>query len=200
VKHAAIVLLAVAAGCGGSGADRPERSDRAAAERVCKPTPGGGSKVTPAPGGAARTVRLGPGMELKATERNLAAARDGEALVVTGTVRGEDCAALAGATVHAWQTNGDGRYGPRRGGRDVCCYLAGTVRTGEDGRYRLDTVMPRGYDGGPAHIHMQIGHEDSAGLETELLFGVEPTSYAAAVVAEESSDGRVELDIVLPGS
>ena len=195
MKRAAIVLLALAAGCGGS-----ESPDRAAAERVCKPAPGGGSKVTPVPGGAAGTVRLGPGMELKATKRNLAAARDGEPLVVTGIVRGENCAPLVGATVYAWQTNGDGRYGPRRGNRDLCCYLAGTVRTGEDGRYTLDTVMPRGYDGGPAHIHMQIGHEDSMGLETELLFGVEPTPYAAAVVAEESSDGRVELDIVLRGS
>jgi protocatechuate 3,4-dioxygenase beta subunit len=200
VKRAAIALLALAAGCGGSDSDRPERPDRAVVERVCKPTPGGGSTATPATGGAAGTVRLGPGMELKATKRNLAEARDGEPLVVTGTVRAEDCAPLAGATIYAWQTNGDGRYGPRRGDRDLCCYLAGAVRTGEDGRYTLETVMPRGYDGGPAHIHMRIGHADSVGLETELLFGVEPGPHAAAVVVEDVTEGTAAVDIVLRGS
>ena len=50
-------------------------------------------------------------MELKATKRNLAAARVGEPLVVTGIVRGDYCAPLPGATINAWQTNGKGHYG-----------------------------------------------------------------------------------------
>jgi protocatechuate 3,4-dioxygenase beta subunit len=108
-------------------------------------------------------------MELKATKRNLAAARVGVPLVVTGIVRGEDCAPLEGATIVAWQTNGNGRYGPRRGGDDRCCYLTGIARTGADGRYTLDTVMPRGYAGGPPHIHLQAGHPDAGGIITELV-------------------------------
>lgn len=131
-----------------------------AAERV---------SVAQAAAGTPSRVRLGPGMELKATKRNVAAARVGTPLVVTGVVRGDDCAPLAGATINAWQTNGKGRYGPVVGGRDRCCYLAGTVRTGKDGRYRLDTVMPRGYEGGPAHIHMEAGHPDAEGIVTELV-------------------------------
>jgi protocatechuate 3,4-dioxygenase beta subunit len=188
VKRAAIVLLAVAAGCGGSSDPEP------AAERTCAPTPGAVEAADLASSGTAARVRLGPGMELKATRRNLAAARIGEPLVVTGTVRAEDCAPLAGATLHVWQTNGKGRYGPITGGQDRCCYLAGTVLTGADGRYTLDTVMPRGYDGGPAHIHMQAGHPDARGLATELLFGDETNPQAATV---EVRDGTAELDIVL---
>jgi protocatechuate 3,4-dioxygenase beta subunit len=159
--------VVLAAGCGGSD----ERPDRATdTKRSCVPTPGEGETVMSSGDGTASRVRLGPGMELKATKRTLAAARVGKPLVVTGLVRGNDCAPLAGATIHAWQTNGKGRYGPVIGGHDRCCYLTGTARTGEDGRYTFDTVMPRGYAGGPAHIHMEIGHPDAVGIVTELVF------------------------------
>jgi len=163
VRRAALLAVLLAAGCGGS--DPP-------ATASCDPTEGAREAVDrPAAGTAGSRVRLGPGRELEPTKRNVAAARVGTPLVVTGVVRGEDCAPLAGATVDVWQTNGRGRYGPRRGGRDVCCYLTGTARTGEDGRYTLDTVMPRGYQGGPAHIHMAAGHPDAAGVVAELVFG-----------------------------
>ena len=131
-------------------------------------------------------VRLGPGMELKATKRNVAAAHRGEPLAVTGVVRGEDCAPLAGATVHVWQTNGQGRYGPIVGDRDRCCYLQGTVRTRGDGRYVLDTVMPRGYDGGPAHIHMHAGHPDANGVVAELVFDAPVRTAEFNIVLRDS--------------
>jgi protocatechuate 3,4-dioxygenase beta subunit len=161
-----VVLLALAAGCGGSS---PE-PDRTAAKRSCEPTAGAVESGVSSGAGTKSRVRLGPGMELEATERNLAAARVGTPLVVTGVVRGDDCAPLAGATINAHQTNGKGRYGPVVGGRDRCCYLAGTVRTDDDGRYTLDTVMPRGYEGGPPHIHMEVGHPDADGVAAELVF------------------------------
>jgi protocatechuate 3,4-dioxygenase beta subunit len=164
VRRAAILVVIVAAGCGGD----PSRP-AAVEEKTCTPTVGAREAVDRAATGTAGRVRLGPGMELKATKRNLAAGRVGTPLVVSGVVRGEDCAPLSGATVHVWQTNGKGRYGPVVDGRDRCCYLQGTALTGEDGRYTLDTVMPRGYNGGPAHIHMQAGHPDRAGVVTELV-------------------------------
>jgi protocatechuate 3,4-dioxygenase beta subunit len=188
MRRAAFLLVALAAGCGGSSDDPPDRPDRpepdrAAAKRACEPTAGEGETVMPSGEATASRVRLGPGMELKATKRNLAAARVGRPLVVTGLVRGDDCAPLAGATIHAWQTNGRGRYGPVIGGQDRCCYLTGTVRTGDNGRYTLDTVMPRGYQGGPAHIHMEVGHPDAEGIVTELVF--------------DAPAQRSEFDIVL---
>jgi protocatechuate 3,4-dioxygenase beta subunit len=158
----ALVLALVIAGCGGGGNE--ER-----AVRTCAPTAGHAEAVDAAPTGTASSIRLGPGMELEATNRTLAAARMGTRLQVTGVVSGTDCAPLAGATVYAWQTNGEGRYGPTRNGRDRCCYLTGAMRTGADGRYHFVSVMPKGYDGGRAHIHFQAGHPDAQGLTTELV-------------------------------
>jgi protocatechuate 3,4-dioxygenase beta subunit len=195
VKRAAI-LLALLAGCGGSAAE-----PAAEKEETCVPTPGVFEAVAPAPEGAPSSVRLGPGMELKATKRNLAAARIGKPLVVSGTVRGEDCAPLAGATLYVHQTNGTGRYGPRGKGRDRCCWLQATVRTGKDGRYELDTVMPEGYGGGPAHIHMSAGHPDTEGLVTEVIFGSAAGAVDVIVMPlSDVEDGLAELDIVLERS
>ena len=50
-------------------------------------------------------------MELKATKRNLAA-RVGEPLVVTGIVRGDDCAPPPGATINKVTRTARGHYGP----------------------------------------------------------------------------------------
>jgi protocatechuate 3,4-dioxygenase beta subunit len=141
------------------------------------PTEGEAEAVVSSPADTPSRVRPSPGMELKATKRNLAAGRIGDPLVVTGVVRGTDCAPLAGATVQMHQTNGDGRYGPVSNGRDRCCYLQATLRTDDAGRYTLDTVMPKGYDRGPAHIHFAFGHPEAEGLVTELVLGA-PTARA----------------------
>lgn len=171
----ALVLAIVLAGCGGS--------EPRAAKKTCAPTEGHPESVVSSSGGTPSRVRMSPGMELKATKRNLAAGRIGKPLVVTGVVTGTDCKPLAGATVQAHQTNGRGRYGPVVDGRDRCCYLQATVRTDAEGRYSLDTVFPKGYAGGPAHIHFAAGHPDAAGLVAELVLGA-PTD-------------RVEYDITL---
>src|SRR3712207_5706387 len=101
----AIVIALVLAGCGGSSPP----AGRAA--RTCAPTEGHVESVDLAPEGTPSRVRTGPGMELKAPKRNLAAGRIGKPMVVTGVVTGVDCKPLAGATVQVHQTNGDGRYG-----------------------------------------------------------------------------------------
>jgi len=178
MRSAAFILIgvvAVAAACGGS-------EKRPSAARACAPTEGGPAQVTAADAGTPSRVRLRPGMELEATPRHVAAAlRGGEPLRVTGVVRAQDCSPLAGATIHAWQTNAAGDYGP--GGR--CCYLAGTVRTDARGRYTLDSVMPGSYEGTPPHIHMEVGHTRAAGLIPEL-------------VVEDGARSVVTYDIVLP--
>ena len=181
MRRATILAVILAAGCGGDSSQ-----PTAVEKKTCRPTEGAREAVQRAPSGTAGRVRLGPGMELKATRRNLAAGRVGKPLVVSGVVRGEDCTPLRGATVHVWQTNGRGRYGPVVGGRDRCCYLQGTALTGEDGRYTLDTVMPRGYAGGPAHIHMQVDHPERAGVVTELVFAAPVERQAFDIVLRDS--------------
>ena len=189
-----IVLLSVALVACGGGESAPAPQARKAPPRECVPSEGQPEQVTSAPSGTPSRVRLGPGMELEPTPATIAAGRGGRRLVVSGVVTGQDCAPLAGATLYVWQTNAAGRYGPRRGGNDRCCYLHGAVRTDAMGRYVLDTVMPRGYDGGLAHIHMQAGHRDAGGLTTELVFG------DGRVSVRRGDDGRLRaaFDIVLP--
>jgi protocatechuate 3,4-dioxygenase beta subunit len=172
MKRAIVVALVLAAGCGGD--ETKPAQERVA--RTCTPTAGEVETVTAAPADTPSRIRMGPGMTLKPTKATLAAARIGKPLVVTGVVTGADCAPLAGATVTAWQTNGRGRYGPGEGG-DRCCYLTGTARTDAKGRYTFDTVMPKGYDGGPSHIHFEAGHPDAEGLVAELIFDA-PTARA----------------------
>jgi protocatechuate 3,4-dioxygenase beta subunit len=191
VRRAAILLVLVA-GCGGSS----EPAQRAA--KTCAPTPGVYEGVVPAPDGTPSDVRLGPGMELKETRRNLAAARVGKPLVVSGQVRTEKCEGLEGATIYVHQTNGAGRYGPLVDGHDKCCYLQAAVRTGEDGHFRLAAVVPKAYvGGGPPHIHVIAGHPDTDGLATEIQFGTATSPDTIAVPTSELRDGAVELDIVL---
>jgi protocatechuate 3,4-dioxygenase beta subunit len=162
------VSIALASCGGGSDRDRPA----AAATRSCAPTIGEqqimAHAMTLAAAGTPSRVRMGPGMELDVTPRTLAAGR-GDALVVTGVVRGTDCAPLAGATINAWQANAAGRYGPRQGAGDRCCYLQGTVRTDARGRYTLDTIAPSGYARGEPHVHMEVGHPRAAGVVTQLV-------------------------------
>lgn len=142
-----------------------------------RPTEGETDMVAAAPAGTPSRVRPGPGMELKATKRNLAAAKVGDPLVVTGVIRGTDCEPLAGATVQMHQTNGTGRYGPVIKGADRCCWLKAMLLTDDEGRYTLDTVFPKGYDTAPPHIHFSFGHPDAEGIVTELVFGG-PTARA----------------------
>ena len=184
------VALAVAlAACGGESS--PEV--RKVTKRECVPTDGQLEQVAVAPSGTPSRIRLGPGWELERTPETIAAGRRGRPMVLSGVIRGQDCAPLAGATLTAHQTNGAGLYGPRRDGNDRCCYLQGTVRTDADGRYTLDTVKPRGYDGGLAHIHVAAVHPDFDGVVTEIVFD------DGRVQVERGDDGRLRaaFDIVL---
>jgi protocatechuate 3,4-dioxygenase beta subunit len=81
---------------------------------------------------------------------------------IVGTVRTAAGAAAGNVIVYAYHTDAGGIY-PRgseldndvthRHGR-----LRAWVRTGEDGRYRFDTIRPSGYPNSdiPAHVHMHV--------------------------------------------
>ena len=135
-------------------------------------------------------------MALAVTEETLAASRRGTPLRLSGVVRSEDCRPLAGATLHAWHTNGDGVYGPPdEGGGVRCCYLQGTLLTDTEGRYRMETVMPGMYGGRP-HIHVELSHPRARGILTELQFG---GSSAPTVIATVGGSLEAGYDFVLAG-
>ena len=164
------VALAAVAGCGGSDPPASEPAATPAKAAGCTPTQGQPEQGEPVAADVPSRIRLGPGMELKRTAKTLAAGRVGRPLLVRGSVRSHDCAPLEGASVHVWQTNGDGRYGPGDGERLRCCWLQGTARTDAKGRVELRAVRPGSYSGQPAHIHMVVGHPEAEGVGLELTF------------------------------
>ena len=118
-------------------------------------------------------------MEVTRNVVTLAAAARGTPMRVTGVVYSRTCRLLAGVSIRAVQTNGDGEYGPVVGDQlGACCYLQGLALTDDAGRYELDTVKPGHYKGAdpvpPAHIHISVSHVGSGHLETELQFAGDP--------------------------
>jgi len=141
-------------------------SEVAAAGVGCPPS-------TDAAVGEASTLTLGPSAGVPPTEAS------GVPIVIIGTVYDEHCTPLAGATLHVWQTDADGVYGPGHGTNNLqCCYLQGTVPTDTTGRYQLVTVMPGHYQGAqpppPAHIHVDARRPGSGSLMTEIVFAGDP--------------------------
>ncbi len=176
----------------------------------CAVTPGQQVPVESAPPGTRPRARLGPGMELATTPATLAAGRIGQPLTIEGVVFAHDCKTrLAGTTVHVWQTNGNGEYGPHDGGRLVCCYLQATVLTDAAGRFRFDTVRPGSYQGMPAHIHIEAGHPAAGGVGAELRFAGDPNLdgfeapgellHPTPVPGTHPTALRAQLRLVLPG-
>jgi catechol 1,2-dioxygenase len=110
----------------------------------------------------------------------------GEPLVVSGTVRDEDGAPIACATVDVWQAADNGLYDnqdaaqPDMNGR-------GRFLTGKDGQFRFETVRPVGYDlpptgpvadllrtqgrtaHRPAHLHFMISGNGFRTLVTRIF-------------------------------
>jgi protocatechuate 3,4-dioxygenase beta subunit len=84
-----------------------------------------------------------------------------ERLIIDGTIFQPDGTPAAGVLLYAYHTDGGGVY-PKRGdetgnGRRHG-YLRGWLRTGIDGRYRIETIKPGSYPSGsePAHVHMTL--------------------------------------------
>jgi protocatechuate 3,4-dioxygenase, beta subunit len=83
----------------------------------------------------------------------------GEALRIEGLVyQADGRTPAADVVLYAYHTDGDGLYTGDPGGHPHG-RLRGWLRTGADGRYRIDTGKPAPYPGGgmPAHVHLLVG-------------------------------------------
>lgn len=79
----------------------------------------------------------------------------GEPMRIEGTVTHADGRPAAGVVVYAYHTDASGIYpeAETRHGE-----LRGWARTGEDGRFRFDTIRPGAYPGRttPQHVHLHV--------------------------------------------
>lgn len=154
---------------------------------------------------------LGPFYRERAPFRDVLAApsEPGEPLTITGRVLAADgCTPLRDAVVDAWHANARGEYYNVANDRDdepEQYRLRGRVRTGEQGEYRFETVMPGSYSMGasmrPRHVHFIASHPGARQLVTQMYFAGDPnlaSDWLAkdSLVVDKTGDS-VQFDIVL---
>lgn len=103
----------------------------------------------------------------------------GVPLEIEGRVTSIDCKTpLAGVELDVWQADHSGHYdndGSMPPGRVL---LRGKLRTDDDGRYRVKTIVPGRYLNGrqyrPAHVHVKLRAPGHPLLTTQLYFPDDP--------------------------
>lgn len=128
----------------------------------------------------------------------------GDRLVLEGTVfRPDGKTPAAGVLLYAYHTNARGYYAHAEGTTGQGRWhgdLRGWLRTGADGRYRIETIRPAPYPSGgiPAHIHMHVMVE--GGRERwidDVVFDDDPlvtAAYRRAAGLRPAGPGIVHLE------
>ncbi|HBY93467.1 MAG: hypothetical protein M5U01_22315 [Ardenticatenaceae bacterium] len=167
----------------------PAAPPTAAVAQVLPPTPqcGDDDDVTPAqtegpyftPNSPERTSLLEPGIT-------------GTKLIVTGYVLSTTCQPIAGALLDSWQCDANGEYD------NVGYRLRGHQFTDEQGRYRLETIVPGLYPGRTRHIHVKVQAPNRPVLTTQQYFPGEPRNTGDGIFnpdllmdVQDTADGKV---------
>lgn len=82
-------------------------------------------------------------------------AEPGERFVVTGRIL-DGNKPLAGISIYVFHTDARGLYARDGVNNDENARLHGAMRSNAEGRYRFETIRPRGYDNEPAHVHYVV--------------------------------------------
>ena len=147
-------LAALVARAGSSGAE-------AAQAQPLQPTPS-------CPGAAPATARQTEGPYFKPDSPLRASLLEpgmaGTKIVVTGMVLSTTCQPVARALIDVWHADD-------RGGYDNAGYrLRGHQFTDDQGRYRLETIVPGIYVGRTRHFHVKVQAPNRPVLTTQLYF------------------------------
>lgn len=122
----------------------------------------------------------------------------GERLRISGRVIASgSCEPLSGAVVDVWHASAGGYYYGLEAARPLKAeeyLLRGRIRTGADGRYAFDTILPGNYRVSetwvrPRHIHYTVSHPTRRSLTTQLYFEGDP---------HNASDPMVKSSLVIP--
>jgi protocatechuate 3,4-dioxygenase beta subunit len=149
----------------------------AAAETILPPTPACGDDdddLTPeqtegpfyTPNTPERTSLLEPGMA-------------GTRILLTGTVLATNCQPVAGALLDFWHADDAGVY-DNEGFR-----LRGHQFADDQGRYRLETIVPGLYPGRTRHFHVKVQAPNQPVLTTQLYFPGEPQNASDGIFSSE---------------
>lgn len=128
-----------------------------------------GAQPTPACGPDAEpTARQTEGPYFKANSPLRRSLRDGgddaELLLLGGQVLGPDCRPVAGALLDFWHADAHGAY-DNEGSR-----YRGHQFADNEGRYRLETIVPGVYHGRTRHLHVKVQAPGGRVLTTQLYF------------------------------
>jgi protocatechuate 3,4-dioxygenase beta subunit len=133
----------------------------AAQAQPLKPTPS-------CPGAASPTERQTEGPYFKPNSPPRASLIEpgmaGTRIVVTGLVLSTTCQPIAKALIDVWHADERGDY-------DTSGYrLRGHQFTDDQGRYRLETIVPGIYPGRTRHFHLKVQAPNRPALTTQLYF------------------------------
>jgi len=135
------------------------------------------------PDGAEPTARQteGPYFKPASPERASLLEPDmkGVRVVVTGVVRLASCQPVSRALVDVWHADDRGDY-------DNAGYrLRGHQFTDDQGRYRLETIVPGVYPGRTRHFHLKVQAPKGPVLTTQLYFPGEAANASDPIFKRE---------------
>lgn len=122
----------------------------------------------------------------------------GERLRITGRVlAAPGCQPLKDAVVDVWHASAAGFYYGMEATRPLRpeeYLLRGRIRTGADGGYHFDTILPGNYRVSetwvrPRHIHFTVSHPSRRSLTTQLYFEGDP---------QNRTDPMVKSPLIIP--
>jgi len=167
-----------------------------AAAGELEPTPAcsAGDDVTP-------SQTPGPFFKTRSPERKslLEPVVHGSRIVLEGRVRSTKCKPVARALLDFWQADASGEYD------NVGYLLRGHQFADDQGRYRLETIVPGLYPGRTRHLHVRVQAPNRPVLTTQLYFPGEAANKRDAIFnpklvisARDSAGGKVaDFDFVL---
>ncbi len=103
----------------------------------------------------------------------------GKKFILEGRVRDISGKPVAAAWMDFWQADGNGRYDNEN------YRLRGHQYTDKDGKYRLETIKPMGYEVRAPHIHCKVRARDNSPVLTTQLFFAGDEKNATDLIFEE---------------
>jgi protocatechuate 3,4-dioxygenase beta subunit len=103
----------------------------------------------------------------------------GKLFILEGRVRDTSGKPIAAAWLDFWQADGNGQYDNEN------FRLRGHQYTEKDGKYRLETIKPMGYQERAPHIHCKVRARDNSPVITTQLFFAGDVKNATDLIFEE---------------